>query len=115
MHQRGRLGKKCQRFLEISRPRAEMRQTNRPCQKDRDAPIEKGHSLQKMRARNQSGQAMPSKSGLLAQERLSPSGTMKDRKVRFVNGFLDPHSFEICGGVVQKEVLCAISDRPLKR
>lgn len=58
---------------------------------------------------------MSSKRALLAPERLSPSETVEDRKVRFVNGFLEPQSFEICGGVVQKEVLCAISDRPLKR
>ena len=58
---------------------------------------------------------MPSQSGLLTPERLSPSKTLKDRKVRFVNGFLEPHSFETWGSVVQKEVLCAISDRPLKR
>jgi hypothetical protein len=92
-----------------------LRQTQQGRQQDRRTPIEKGHSLQKTQARNQSGQAMPSKSALLAPERLSPSETVKDRKVRFVNGFLEPHSSEIWGGVVQKEVLCAISERPLKR
>ena len=58
---------------------------------------------------------MSSKRAVLAPERLSPSETVEDRKVRFVNGFLEPHSIEIWGSIVKKEVLCAISDRPLKR